>query len=876
MKTNDIRNSYLDFFVNKSHKLVQSDSLIPQDDPTLLFTGAGMNQFKDYFMGIKKDYSRATTAQKCLRTGDLEEVGKTAYHHSFFEMLGNFSFGDYFKRETILWAWEYLTEVLKIDPSRLRVSVHRNDEEAFRIWRDEIKLKESWIYKLGDKGNFWPSNAPEDGPNGPCGPCSEIYYDQHPDSSSEDIESSRFAEIWNLVFTQFDRRDKNELVPLAQKNIDTGMGLERLACVLQGKATNYEIDIFQPLNAKVEACLGKKVEGEDRKSLYAISDHARAAIFSIADGVIPSNEGRGYVIRKIIRRALWHALRISDNKRVDKAFLYQMLEPTAEVLGAAYPEIIEAQESVTAVIQGEEERFLDTLETGIEILDAKLKLLSHKNLKKIPGADVFELYDTYGFPDELTRMIAESKDFQIDQQGFNDLMAAQRKRAKDASQISSSIFVTSELEQTISELPRTKFIESVESDIRSKVLYASLENDEGILITEETPFYAESGGQVGDTGNVFSDSFEAEVKDTQKTDDRFIHQIKIVKGSVKEGDFVNLRVNTLRRYKIMRNHTATHLLHATLRNILGPQVRQLGSLVSDEKLRFDYSYSKPLTVELIQQIEAIVNEEILKNTFLSKKEMSLEDAKKEGALAFFGDKYGEKVRVVTVPDFSKEFCGGTHCDATGQIGSFVILSDSSVASGARRIEAITGSQAFEYLQELRRQSHSLAKMLKTTPAELETRVQKLQSTVKKMEKDLKEGVGAPKIDHKKIIDDAKPAGVFKFASFTEPGLSVQQLRAISDSIKSDFSQMVYLIASENNEKVDALIGISSDLKKYTFDVRELLKEISPLLGVSGGGRPDLVQAGGKNVGQLKEKWNEIISTSVQYLKNTDIEKVKKG
>ncbi len=870
MTADQIRSSFLAFFKKKNHSIVASDLLVPQNDPTLLFTGAGMNQFKDYFLGIKTDLKRAATSQKCLRTGDLDEVGRTPFHHSFFEMLGNFSFGDYFKEEAIAWAWEYLTQDLKLPKERLRVTVHEKDVEAYKIWRDKIRIRENWIYKCGDKSNFWPSNAPKDGPNGPCGPCSEIYYDRDPGSKDEKIESPRFAEIWNLVFTQYDRGEDGGLAPLKNKNIDTGMGLERLACILQGKKSNFEIDIFEPINQEIRRLLKlesqKKAGPEELTHLYSIADHARAVIFSMTDGVIPSNEGRGYVIRKLIRRALYHARDLTHHE-LNRPFLYELIPAVSAVMGKTYPELEETALSILSTLKGEEERFLATLETGLEILQTKLRSL--KNTRRLPGDMVFELYDTYGFPDELTRKIAGEEGFEIDQAGFDFLMNEQRKRAKGASPISANIFSTSEFEKKLTVLPATKFLgfESLES--HAHVLLLDLKGKEGALVLDQTPFYGESGGQVGDRGTMSAKSFKAKVLDTQKKDQHIVHKIEIETGGVQVGDEVCLEVDRGRRERAMRNHTATHLLHAALREILGKQTRQLGSLVAPEKLRFDFSYPQALTSEQIRKIEDRVNQEVLNDAAVAKEEKSTAEAKKEGAIAFFGEKYGSKVRVITVPGFSKELCGGTHCDRTGQIGAFVIISDSSIASGTRRIEAFTGEGALNYLRTLRSQMAGLALSLKTTPEDVGARLAKLQEAYKKLEKERKQGVTS-KVDPQAILKEAKPAGALRFLAHLEKGMAIEELRNLSDRLRQSSTQTVYLLGSHENDKTHLIMGVSHDLVKSSLDVRDLWKGVSAALGASGGGRKDLVQGGAQNLDQVTREWQGLIQSSIERLKKEKI------
>lgn len=861
--TDEIRKKFLDFFASKQHPVISSDSLVPQNDPTLLFTGAGMNQFKDYFLGVKKDLKRATSSQKCLRTGDLEEVGHTAFHHSFFEMLGNFSFGNYFKKEAIEWAWEFLTKELAIPQERLRVSVHKTDDEAFGFW-EKIVGKDR-IDRLGDKDNFWPSNAPKDGPNGPCGPCSEIYFDQNPSGDKDrTVEHKDFAEIWNLVFTQFDRQEGGKLVPLAQKNIDTGMGLERLACVLQSKKTNYEIDIFQAINRAVAQQLKIFQTEANEKRIYAISDHARAIFFSIADGVMPGNDGRGYVIRKLIRRALYHGYEAAQSK-LNQPFLYAVVPAVGEAMGQTYPELQKAQASIASVVRGEEERFLETLERGLEKLNNKtIELLKDGKERKLSGEFIFELYDTYGFPDELTRKIATEKGFEIDQKGFDRSMDEQKKRAKDASKISGSIFVTSEIEKKLAALPATKFLGYSSLESKAKIIFTEIKDGKGLVVLDQSPLYAESGGQVGDHGILKGHNFEARVVDTQKKDSLSLHMIEVLRGEAKAGEEVLVITDKKRREAAMRNHTATHLVHAALRNLLGNQVRQLGSLVASDRLRFDYSYSQALTPDQIKALEDSVNEEILKDTVVSKEEKPIEEAKKEGAIAFFGEKYGKTVRVVDVPGYSKEFCGGTHCDRTGQIGSFVITSDSSIASGTRRIEALTGDGALDYLRRLRSQMSQLAQTLKTTPDQIADRVAKLQESVKKLEKSKTESRAA-QADPAKIMENSKTAGNLKFAAYSEKGMELAELRSLSDNLRSRASKTVYFLGAESGEKIYYLLGTSPDLKSQV-DSRPLAQLLDKILSGKSGGRPDLVQGGAPNQGQLAEKWDKILETAVDYLK----------
>lgn len=876
MKTDEVRERFLDFFKARGHGVVKSDSLVPQNDPTLLFTGAGMNQFKDYFLGLKRDLKRAASCQKCLRAGDLDEVGRTAYHHSFFEMLGNFSFGDYFKREAIHWAWDFFTKEMRISKERLRTSVHQSDQEAYEIWRNEIKVPECWISKMGDKTNFWPSNAPQDGPNGPCGPCSEIYFDLTQDSHThKDHECSleddcgRFAEIWNLVFTQYDREEGGRLAPLEKKNIDTGMGLERLACVMQGKKSNFEIDIFEPIHQAIEDCLETKITEGHRRSLYAVSDHIRAIVFSMADGVIPSNEGRGYVIRKLIRRAVWHGYEIMAGKHVTNiGFLHRVAPVVISVMSRAYPELQEAEQSIVDTLHVEEENFEATLQTGRELLLRKLDELERKGQKRVPGELVFELYDTYGLPDETCRAIAAKKGFVVDQEGFEKLMETQRKRAKQSSQIPEAIFVTTEFERKLTALPPTEFLGYHALESRSEILLAEVKKEGGVIVLDKTPFYAESGGQVGDQGDLIGKTFEARVLDTRKKDPHILHYVKTLKGEAKSGEEITASVDRGRREHTMRNHTATHLLHAALRQVLGNQVRQLGSLVAPDKLRFDYSYAKPPSADQLKQIADLVNSEILKDLPVTKEEKSTEEAKGEGALAFFGEKYGDRVRVVTVEGFSKEFCGGTHCDRTGQIGSFVIVGETSIASGVRRIAALTGLGALQYLQKLRNQVQLASDKLRVAPDDLVERIDKIQGRVKKLEKE-KAVPESFRINPKEYLKRSARVGSYHLIAEKFEGLSREGLRRISDELRSQAKESVWFLLGLGDERSNFLMGLSADLKNGTLDTREMVRAVASYLGGSGGGRKELSEGGGTDRSRALENWSKIVETLVNFLKKKE-------
>lgn len=863
--TNDLRKAYLEFFGSKGHTVVASDSLVPQNDPSLLFTGAGMNQFKEYFLGVKKDLKRATTSQKCLRTGDLDEVGRTPFHHSFFEMLGNFSFGDYFKKEAITWAWEFLTGVLAIPQERLRITVHEQDQEAFEIWHKVVGLPKEWIYLCGDKSNFWPANAPKDGPNGPCGPCSEIYFDQNPGIQGTPIDDSgKFAEIWNLVFTQYDRQDGGKLVPLANKNIDTGMGLERLACVLQGKASNFEIDIFQPIHKAILEALGIEREKAPSRNLYTIADHLRAAVFSIADGVVPSNEGRGYVIRKLVRRAFWRAYEILDAKAKQKltAFLHQAAPAVIKTMGDVYPELKEAEESIQSVLLQEEKRFSSNLKDGLSILDKQLEGL--KNDRSVPGKIVFELYDTYGFPVELTRDVAEQRGFSIDLEGYEKLMEDQRTRSKEGSKISGEIFASSGLDKIPAHVPATTFLGYEALEAKAQILWHQTAGKQATVILDQTPFYAESGGQMGDQGVIEGQGLKLKVGDTKKLDKYFLHHVEVIQGEIKDGLGVNAAVDSVNRESIMRNHTATHLLHAALRATLGSSVRQLGSLVAPDRLRFDFSFGRAVTPEELRMIEKIANDQILADRPVQKESKGLEAAKKEGALAFFGDKYGDKVRMISIPEFSKELCGGTHCDRTGQIGLLLITGESSVASGVRRIEAVTGTQALNYVRDLQDQISGISKTLKVGATDIPARITKLMESLKAQKKTSVQAA-ASTTDVKTLLENALQTSSCRFLVTMCEGFGIPALRDLATRLKEESQKLVFVIASTQEGKLNVIVGLSAGLQKTSLDMKALFGRLSGLLGLSGGGRPDLVQAGGPDQGQFTAAKNKIEEVVATYL-----------
>lgn len=850
MTTNELRHKYLEFFKSCGHKIVPSDLLVPADDPTVLFTSAGMNQFKKQFLGQISDFHRAASCQKCLRTGDLDKVGNTSCHHTFFEMLGNFSFGDYFKKEAIAWAWEFMVEVLKVPEDKLWVSVYKDDAEACNIWKNEIKIPVEKIVKLGDHDNFWPADAVIEGPNGPCGPCSEIFYDWgngvgcgKPDCSPN-CSCGRFVEVWNLVFTQFDRKGevgvKGVLAPLPNKNIDTGMGLERMASVLQGVKTNFEIDIFKPIvKAIKDVLLATSHQPPVTSQINAIADHIRAAVFAICDGVVPSNEDRGYVVRKIIRRAFLHALN-SGNKN---PFIYKIVPAVCEVMKEPYPELISRRENIALIIKAEEEKFCQTLREAEKILAGK---------KELSSEEAFMLYDTHGYPLELLK----EKGIKFDERAVLLMMDNQRALSKKSSMLGGDVFGAD-----ITRLDfKTQFLGYEEYESEAEIL-AVLEDKNGItVILDKTPFYAETGGQVGDKGKIEAEGKSAEVYDTRKINEAFAHYIKIAKGQFSVGDKVKVSIDKERRMDIARNHTATHLLQAALRKVLGGHVRQQGSLVSFDYLRFDFTHFKGLTSEELARVEELTNEYIRNSDEVVKIELSLEEAKKSGALAFFAEKYAEKVRVVSVGGYSKEFCGGTHLDSTGQIGIFKIISEGSVASGIRRIEAITGRGAYKKIQEDAAIIADLVGQLKVPPDKLREEIEVKLNYIKKIEKELTGHHLALFENHiPQLLKNVKTIKNIHLITAKIAVHGIQDMRVGLDSLKNKIEQP-YVIFLFNQFFGNSLfiISLSDDLKNKGYDARNIIQR----LGLKGGGRPDLVQGGmeNKNWQSKKESWEELFDS----------------
>ncbi|MGB2328288.1 MAG: alanine--tRNA ligase [Gammaproteobacteria bacterium] len=838
MKTAEIRKAFLDFFESKKHQQVDSSSLIPVNDETLLFTNAGMVQFKDLFLGSeKKDYVRATSSQRCIRAGgkhnDLENVGYTLRHHTFFEMLGNFSFGDYFKEEAIEFAWEFLTGELNLPEDKLWISVFREDDEAEKIWKEKIGVNPERIVRLDEEDNFWSM-----GETGPCGPCSEIYYD-HGDHiegtppGSEGDEGDRFVEIWNLVFMQFNRNESGEMTPLPKPSVDTGMGLERIAAVMQGVNSNYDTDLFKSLiNASQ-----KLLKNESSNSHKVVADHIRSTSFLIADGITPENEGRGYVLRRILRRAIRHGYKMGAKQ----PFLFNLVDDLSELMKDAYPVLIEKKDHIKKTIQNEEHKFFETLEKGIKILDEEINGLSGN---QISGEVVFKLHDTFGFPYDLTADIAREKNLEIDSEGFAKSMQAQKDSSKAGSNFTSNLPTPADVDATT--FQGYEFLDS-ESKVLSiwngqDLVDTANENDEVFIALNQTSFYAESGGQVGDTGTFDSNSCSGVVLDCKKQGKVFLHKAKIESGSLKCGDVINMSVEKNKRRATAIHHSATHLLHAALKKVLGDHVQQKGSQVDHTKLRFDFAHSAPLTADEISKIEHLVNNQSLLNTKVSTTEMELKDAIDSGAEALFGEKYDDKVRVLDMGEesFSVELCGGTHVDRTGDIGTLVITSQSSVASGVRRIEAIAGHESLMHLANLKTLTNELQKTLNTTSDKLSEKVNALIQENKKLKK------SGPVVSKQEVVSSEE-------LSIDDWTLVIEQLklednkelRGLVDQKKSKLSKGCVVLLSEANEKVAIVAGVTKNLVD-TISAKDVVSELCSQLDGRGGGRPDFAQGAGNS------------------------------
>ncbi len=851
MTSNELRQAFLDFFEERGHEIVASSPLVPGNDPTLLFTNAGMVQFKDVFLGSdKRSYSTAATSQRCVRAGgkhnDLENVGYTARHHTFFEMLGNFSFGDYFKREAIRYAWDFLTGTLGLPEERLWVTVFEDDDEAADIWLKEMQVSPERFARMGVKDNFWAM-----GDTGPCGPCSEIFFDHGPDvpggpPGSPDEDGDRYVEVWNLVFMQFDRSADGELTPLPKPSVDTGMGLERIAAVMQQVHSNYQIDLFANLIQAAADILS--VENDGSSSLNVIADHIRACAFLIVDGVLPGNEGRGYVLRRIIRRAIRHGKKLG----ADEPFFHKLVAPLANEMGDAYPELVNAQAHVEKVLDKEEWRFAETLDQGMEILEAAIDDLDDD---VIPGDVVFKLYDTYGFPVDLTADIARERCLTIDEKGFEQAMQQQRDRARAASKFAAAAGegVKTDAETEFSGYEGTEDRSRIVALFRGdKPVDALAAGDDGAVVLESTPFYAESGGQIGDTGILVEDGKLFRVDDTQKSGSANVHIGSVEQGELCVGDAIEAVVDAERRQAIRLNHSATHLMHAALRHVLGDHVAQKGSLVAPDRLRFDFSHYEPVTAEQLQRIEDLVNAEIRKNVAADTRLMTYDEAIDSGAIALFGEKYGDKVRVLNFGDFSVELCGGTHVDHTGDIGVFKITSEGGVAAGVRRIEAVTGEGALEWIDANQRALGNIAGLLKSQPDQALGKVEQLIKRAKELEKELAAAKQA--LVTGQVADPADKvreiAGVKVLAARMD-GADAKTLRDAVDRFKDKLKNAVVVLGSVDDGKVRLAAGVT---RNNTDRIRagDLIKPVAEQVGGKGGGRPDFAQAGGSDVSRLDQ------------------------
>ena len=846
----DVRRAFLEFFREHGHTVVPSSSLVPGNDPTLLFTNAGMVQFKDVFLGKeKRDYIRATTSQRVVRAGgkhnDLENVGYTARHLTFFEMLGNFSFGDYFKRDAIRFAWDLLTRTLKLDPARLWVTVFRDDDEAADIWLKEIGIPSDRFTRLGEKSNFWSM-----GDTGPCGPCSEIFYDHGPavpggPPGSPDEDGDRYVEIWNLVFMQFDRSADGKLTPLPRPSVDTGMGLERIATVMQDVHTVYDIDLFKSLiRAAAELADTRDLTAN---SLRVIADHIRSCTFLIVDGVLPSNEGRGYVLRRIIRRAIRHGYKLG----IQETFFYKLVSVLEKEMGDAYPELVRGRTQVERVLKLEEERFAETLANGMSLLEGEIK---ETRGTMIDGETVFKLYDTYGFPADLTADIARERGMTIDQAGFDAAMEEQRKRSQDASKFGVALSGSASIDS------RTQFEGYDGLEGQGKVV-ALLKGgaavpelntgEEGEVVLDRTPFYAESGGQVGDAGDLASPGVQFNVADTQKRGTAFSHVGRVAHGKIRVGDTLDARVNAERRRATALNHTATHLLHAALRKVLGAHVQQKGSLVAPDRLRFDFSHLQPVTVDELREIERLVNMEIRRNTAAQTELMDYENAVAAGAMALFGEKYEKNVRVLRIGEFSMELCGGTHVSRAGDIGFFKITNEGGVASGVRRIEAITGEAAIEYVEKSDELLRDLSNLVRGSREDVTDKVRDALERIRQMEKEIRSL--KDKLASGQGVDLAGTAvdiqGV-KVVATKIDGADAGALRNAVDQLKAKLKTAVIVLASvESSDKVVLVAGVTADVTSR-IKAGELVGTIAAQVGGRGGGRPDFAQAGGNNPAAL--------------------------
>jgi alanyl-tRNA synthetase len=877
MRSHEVREAFLDFFAARGHKVVPSSALLPKDDPTILFTNAGMNQFKNVFLGLEsRSYRRAASVQKCMRVSgkhnDLETVGRTGKHHTFFEMLGNFSFGDYFKAEAVEFAWELVTAVFRIPPEKLYATVYLDDDEAYGLWSRRIGLPPDRIFRYGKKDNFWAM-----GETGPCGPCSEIHIDLGAGIEGGDPEvliekgSERFLELWNLVFMEFTQDEKGVLHPLPSPSIDTGMGLERMVAVLQGKTSNFDTDLFMPLIEAVSELAGREYPSNDEGdvSVRIIADHVRAATFLVNDGVTPANDGRGYVLRRLIRRASRQGNRLG----VDRPFLFELVGRVADIMKEAYPELLASAGYVSRVCLSEEERFSNTLSAGIRYFDQAVGETLEKCRSVIPGESLFKLYDTFGFPLDLSRELAREKNLDVDEDGFLRELEEQRKRArltwkgdegrKDKDELAylRSLSPTSRAHDEGGEGEAE--IVAVLKDGRK--VDALREGEEGDVILAETPFYAEAGGQMGDSGSLKGSRFSARVTDTVFLSPEVVaHRVAVLSGELKPGETAEAAVDLARRRSISIHHTATHLLHAALRQVLGDHVRQAGSLVSPAKLRFDFNHYAPLSEEQIRDVESLVNAKIREDLGVEVRTTTLEEGLREGATAIFEEKYGENVRVIGIRDFSKELCGGIHVRSTGEIGFFKIVSEAGIAAGMRRVEAVAGEEALRYVQDLEALLDSVEKGLGAGRPELLARIEKMKETLETSEREnrrLRKKMisAAVTIDGKSSVKGSATVvrGIALHVQRID-GLSIAELRDSADSLKQKMGSGLVVLGGVADDKAFVVVSITKDLTNR-IQAGALIKELAPLIGGGGGGRPDFAQSGGPKTGELDKTLGAVAS-----------------
>jgi len=856
---NEIRESFLKYFESKGHTIVTSSSLIPKDDPTLLFTNAGMVQFKNAFLGLeKRGYTRAASSQKCARAGgkhnDLENVGVTARHHTFFEMLGNFSFGDYFKEEAITWAWEYLIDVVQLPKENLWITIFKDDDEAFEIWNKKMKVPAERIVRMGEKSNFWMM-----GDTGPCGPCSEILYDQGTDTGcgrpecDVHCDCDRHLEIWNLVFTQFDRDESGKLTPLAKPSIDTGMGLERLTAVIQGKKSNYDTDLFTPIIRFVEKKSGKTYgQNKDNDiSIRVIADHSRAVTFLIGDGITPSNEGRGYVLRRILRRAARHGKMLGINK----PFLNECAQVVIDMMKGVYPDLVEKASFITKMILNEEQRFMETLDAGLRILNEETAALKIEGKSVLPGTLVFKLYDTYGFPTDLTADIVKRDGFTLDNEGFEKEMEQQRERARGAwkgsgEEAIAECYLKASSTGIISEFCGYEKIKKDNAEVRAifidgKPADKAVAGQKAEIVLDITPFYGESGGQIGDTGYLKGVGFNFTIEDTKKPVENFIvHKGVVSKGEIKVGSKAKLVVDEERRKAIAANHSGTHILQAALKAVLGDHIKQSGSQVTAEGLRFDFTHFSKISDDEMKRIEEIANDMIRKNVDVKTEICALEEALKTGATAVFDEKYGSTVRIVKMGKMSMELCGGTHVKRTGDIGLLKVLHESAIAAGVRRIEAITGKEAFVHFQKTEEELKRTAGLFKANALEVYDRAEKILKEKRELEKEIenfKSKLAAK--DSSDLISEIKEINGVKVLAVEVSIADAKTLRDFGDKLRDKLASGIILLGSKDGEKVMLLCMVTKDLTGK-FHAGNIIKELAPLVGGSGGGRPDMAQAGG--------------------------------